>query len=888
MQEIPNLQMHELGALASTQTLILTVNNRFARRIVETLQRSLPTGQRTMEVPEIMPVGAWLRQLADELCFSDDFAPAAHVLDSFGSHYTWEQAIREVEAAAEGEGLLDMRQAASLASEADGLLDDWRITVVEPEYSPDYERFLRWRERYQQHLQDFDLDDANRSANRVLHALQAAALTPPFSTLVLAGFHELSPRFSLLLEALQQQGVQCYQLTPPALETVEEPVQVAAHDTDHEWRLAVQWAVEQLRAKPASKVAIVAAQLEKNVPLVHRLLSVACRGDGEQVPDLAWNVAVARPLTEWPLVRAALAWLEVMAALHRNQSVEASILGKALLAGACAGSTSEASARAVWDVNLRQWGEVTVGKLEWETGVAERLPVFSPAWDAAWAHLQQQPTRQSALGWAQCIRVLLQQLGFPGQESLDSHAFQVMEAFDARLGQFAQQTPVLSTLSFGRALSLLTRLLRETAFQPQRDPSARLDVLGMLEAEGGQWDAIWLLGLSDEVLPAAVRPNPFIPYSALRRVNAPRSTPERELQWARYLFSALCSSAQTVWVSYPQYQGEQLLRPSPLLKALAQQDYALPDADTTAQVLERVQDEHGPALSSDEKVRGGAGVLDTQARSPLWAFVKYRLSAAVLPRYAQVGEQNVRGEFLHSAIERIWKACTPPTQAGLQTWLTQHPEGVTDCIHNAAKETLQAYSERLRVLECERAEQVLRGWLAFELERPAFEVKAIEKPIVCSYQNLRLSMRLDRLDQLADGSVVVLDYKTSLNRRNPLDDWLRARPIELQLPLYAGQLQMEGEQVSGAALAWLNTRAPGVTGYAQQPLGDVMTPESASKKYALPDWETQVQQWQQSISALAAEFCAGYAANQLWNEQDLMFCDVLPMLRLNEVQDDHA
>lgn len=886
MQEIPYLQMHELGELESTQTLILTVNNRFARRILETLQRSLNAGQRTMAVPEIMPVGAWLRQLADELCFSESFAPAAHVLDSFGCHYAWEESIREEEAT-EGEGLLDMRQAAKLASEADTLLDDWQIDVIEAEQSPDYERFLRWRERYKNRLQESDLDDANRSANRVLQALQASALQPPFSTLVLAGFHELSPRFTLLLQALSAQGVTCYQLATPEVE-VSDPLQIAAHDSDQEWRLAVQWAVEQLRAHPHRRVAIVAAQLEKNVPLAHRLLSEACRGDGQNIPALAWNVAVARPLTEWPLVRAALAWLEVMAELLRTEKVAAGTLGKALLAGACAGSMSEASARVMWDVRLRQQGELSLDTLTWETALTERLPELHQAWGVAWAHLQAQPTRQSALGWAQCMRTLLQHLGFPGQESLDSHAFQVMEAFDAKLGQFAQQTPLLSTLRFGQALRLLTRLLRETAFQPQRDPSSRLDVLGMLEAEGGQWDAIWILGLSDEVLPAAVRPNPLIPYSALRRVNAPRSTPERELQWARYLFASLCGSAKTVRVSYPQYQGEQLLRPSPLLSTLDQQDYALPAVDTAGAALEYLRDEHGPALLQNTQIRGGAGVLDTQARSPLWAFVKYRLSAAALPDYAQVGEQNVRGQFLHSAIERAWEACEPRTQAGLALWLETQPEGLGQCIEKAAQETLHGYSARLRQLECERAEVVLRSWFGFELTRPDFEVRSLEQTLYWAYQNLSLSMRLDRLDQLADGSVVVLDYKTSLNRRNPLDDWLRPRPIELQLPLYAAHLQQQGEEVGGAALAWLNTRSPGVTGYAQQPFGDVTTPESASKKYDLPDWESQVQQWQQAIEALAAEFCAGYAANQLWNEQDLMFCDVLPMLRLNEVNDDHA
>ncbi|WP_262357983.1 hypothetical protein, partial [Bordetella pertussis] len=59
------------------------------------------------------------------------------------------------------------------------------------------------------------------------------------------------------------------------------------------------------------------------------------------------------------------------------------------------------------------------------------------------------------------------------------------------------------------------------SFQPQRDPSARLDVLGLLEAEGGAWDGIWVLGLTDDVLPASPKPNPLLPLAVLRQVGAP-------------------------------------------------------------------------------------------------------------------------------------------------------------------------------------------------------------------------------------------------------------------------------------------------------------------------------------------------------------------------------
>lgn len=77
-----------------------------------------------------------------------------------------------------------------------------------------------------------------------------------------------------------------------------------------------------------------------------------------------------------------------------------------------------------------------------------------------------------------------------------------------------------------------------------------------------------MLGLTDEVLPAIAKPNPFIPVQALRQAQAPRATPERERQWAEKIFEALCQTAPTIIVSSALFDGERALRPSPLIVSL--------------------------------------------------------------------------------------------------------------------------------------------------------------------------------------------------------------------------------------------------------------------------------------------------------------------------------
>jgi ATP-dependent exoDNAse (exonuclease V) beta subunit len=59
-----------------------------------------------------------------------------------------------------------------------------------------------------------------------------------------------------------------------------------------------------------------------------------------------------------------------------------------------------------------------------------------------------------------------------------------------------------------------------------------------------------------------------------------------------------------------------------------------------------------------------------------------------------------------------------------------------------------------------------------------------------------LQVRIDRIDELGDGSLAILDYKTS--ERGTPNDWLRDRPRDVQLPLYACHA---AARVSAAAIA---------------------------------------------------------------------------------------
>ncbi|WP_376992142.1 PD-(D/E)XK nuclease family protein, partial [Bordetella pertussis] len=418
----------------------------------------------------------------------------------------------------------------------------------------------------------------------------------------------------------------------------------------------------------------------------------------------------------------------------------------------------------------------------------------------------------------------------------------------------------------------------------QPDPSARLDVLGLLEAEGGAWDGIWVLGLTDDVLPASPKPNPLLPLAVLRQVGAPRATPEREREWAEGMFMALRRCAPEMIASHAAMDGERELRPSPLIVRAAPADWQ-PGTDAQVAALEQeiLDDSQGPPLQAERQSRGGLDVLDTQARNPLWAFVRHRLGGRAMAPYADAATVSVRGQFLHRALELVWRML--PDQEALHAAMAEGRLAalVEQAIGEAARTELAGYPAALRELECARAAAVLANWFDSEAQRQPFEVAQIEQEHSWQRGALALKVRLDRMDRLADGRALIVDYKTGAAPGRPESDWARARPVNLQLPFYASVLADGADtEVAGLMLAQIHARQVSAQGLAADDLGiEGVTPVEQSKAFEGQPWPRILQRWRAAVEMLADEYANGYAANVALRQDDLKFCDAMPFLRLH-------
>lgn len=858
------------------RVLVLTVNNRHARRLLAQLSAGLGDDRPVMAVPDILPFQAWVRQVTEQLAFVDDARLAAHRLDTFGSQLLWQRVIREAEPE---HYLLDIPQAAKLARDADQLMSSWMLSVPESAHTPDSRRFAVWRDAYRRRLDEADAEDDTLGLERVGEAMAAGQLRLDADTVVLAGFNELSPRLRHMLDIWAAAGVQVGRLAE-TLAPASQVRRVCAPSLEQEWQWAVDWAHRQLRRDPQGRYAILAPQLESQVPLAHRLLHSRLSGDG-----LAYNVAVARSLAEWPMVRAALAWLRLMAE-HVEGACTPAVAGRALLAGHCAAHESEAGARAALDAQWRHKAVLRLSRADLLNDLHGAAPRLARAWEAVQALLPSARDMANAFAWVARFKSLLSALGFPGGMALDSAAHQALEAFEQALDALGRQRVVLQDIDFDEALRALRTLLMQTAFQPQRDLGARLDVLGLLEAEGGRWDGVWMLGLTDEVLPAAPSPNPFVPLVVQRHAGTPRATPERELEWARASYEMLRRCAPEIIVSSAAFEGERELRPSPFVARLAPDEAFAPQAQAAPRAeLEAVADDYGPALASGQSTPGGVAVLETQARNPLWAFVKYRLRARQLPAYADPAQQTVRGMFLHACAELFFASVRSQQhlrelQGGDGAALR---EALREQIRRAARQHLSDYAPVVRELECERALAVMLAWTQCELNRAPYEIVALEEENVWEHGALRLKLRLDRVDRLGSGERVIIDYKTGAGRLDPHADWVRQPPLSLQLPFYAAVLGGAAHDVAALALVRLHAREVAVSGLADADAGlEGVAGLADWKELDGMDWPALMARWRRDIEGLASAYASGWAANATRHPSDLDYCDVLPFLRLHE------
>ena len=216
---------------------------------------------------------------------------------------------------------------------------------------------------------------------------------------------------------------------------------------------------------------------------------------------------------------------------------------------------------------------------------------------------------------------MLRDAGWPGERSISSHEQQAIRAWKDALSSLASLDLIQPSLDYRASLDWLRDITAHTLFQPE-DEGAPIQVMGLFESSGLSFDHLWVMGLHEEALPQPARPHPFLPLGLQRAHKLPRSSAERELEVATMVMRRLEISAREIVWSYPRFEGDTPLAPSPLLKRASMWTPPIAENIRAAASLETFADPCAPPVLPESMQSGGTRLLLDMAACPFraWAF----------------------------------------------------------------------------------------------------------------------------------------------------------------------------------------------------------------------------------------------------------------------------
>ncbi|HEY2629161.1 MAG TPA: PD-(D/E)XK nuclease family protein [Usitatibacter sp.] len=845
---------------------VLTPNLRLARSLSREFDRSQAGGGLgTWETADILPLGAFVRRLWDDAVYSGEGPSVPLLLAPAQEQALWEVTLAQAHAS---QVLVALAPAAAQCRDAWLLLHQWRLVDrIGEAQSVDTRAFVDWSSRYRRATDEKRQLDAARLPDAIAPLLGHAAIRKP-RVVALFGFEQMAPQSLDFLEALRAQGVELVDVSVPRREG--RSIRVELTEAKDEISAAARWARARLEANPAASIGVVVPDLAQSRSRVQRIFASTMR-PGHLVAREAvaqpFNISLGSPLADHPVAADALLVLELAGGIASFEDASRVVRSPFI-----AGAEAELGVRARLDARLRRRCGPALG-LEALTRLCNspnspRAPLLVEALDALVKFRQSDLLGNRGLSeWAKAFSEVLRMAGFPGERTLDSPESQALDKWHELLCDLATVERVAPKMNYVSALRRARQLAHDTLFQPEGS-DVPIQVTGVLESAGLEFDHLWVTGLVDDAWPLPARPNPFVPIALQRAVGIPQADPVTSLELDRRITRGWMQAASEVVFSHSRMRGESELSPSPLIAGIASvslEDLSIPpvaslrDAIRRAGTVTTLDDSRAPPPPT-AAVSGGTGLFKDQAACPFRAFARYRLHCRDGLDSPRAGLDPMdRGNVVHAMLAELWKALG--NKERLDAIGDAELDGVVVSSVDKALEQLKRRRADVLAgafgrLERERLVRIAHEWLAKERNRGDFEVVAIEDKQPATFGGVTVNVKLDRMDSVPGVGHFVIDYKTGEAKPAAL---LLPRMDEPQLAMYA----LSRPNVGAVAFAHVRTGGMEFRGLAKS--ADVATGVALAGKgssnvaKAYPTWDRALGLWKAELDAIGQEYAGGVA-----------------------------
>ncbi|HEX4049261.1 MAG TPA: PD-(D/E)XK nuclease family protein [Steroidobacteraceae bacterium] len=790
--------------------------------------------------PDILPWGAWVERELEQARSRGE--PLPRRLSSAEQWQLWREVVLQCSEPLQmlaPERLVDPVRRASAVLEDEGL-------TLDRTSSPEAALLLEAQAAYRHRCRELGALGSDSW-------VQCRAYLRPSAQLMLAGFTHLGAERRRWLE---QHGAVVLEADDSGWPACQPHVSAHASPAT-ESQAAADWCVEQLSQDPSARLLLIVPRLGQQRHHWLRALSqrldprgVLGTDSGERAP---YVIEGGRALAEHPLVSTAL---DVIALASGRADLEqlSALLRSPYLTG------WDLPSRLRLDLWLREQGldpPTLAGLIPQSELIGAQAGIQSAALAQALYEALQVPPQSTVGSWAECFAEWLARCGWPG-EDLGSEEQQVRLRFDALLGELAALDPAARRLSLDQAVDLLQERAQREHFEPASDDVA-VTVTASLEDPIARYDGIWVAGLSVDAWPGPAQTDPLIPASLQRQAGLPGSTPALQLAQARRLQGVWSRCARACVLSWAAGEEDAPAEASALLQGLPAvtpaAHFELADWLASRPVtLQSWMEPRGALWAPGRALRGGARLLELQSLCPFRAYAQLRLGACELDAAERGVAPRERGRILHRALQLFWEAVRVSQGLHGDTATTRLEEQAARCARQAIQEHAPRAGGLLSSLllehECERTRVLLLRLVDWERAREPFAAAALESPAQLVLAGHHLPLRLDRVDRLQDGRLLVIDYKSG--KPQPFDAH-GERPEQPQLAAYALAL---GHDVAAVAMVYFGGSKISVRGAADR---DGRLPKLGGLPAGL-DWSALQTQWRERLGALAQEFVDGHAA----------------------------
>jgi probable DNA repair protein len=862
---------------------VITPGRRLARALKSEFDRTQALrGATVWDSADILPISAFIERIYEDAQYSAYSMGSGRLpalLKPVQEQVLWENVINRSEA---GEVLLAVAETARLAREAWQLAHAWHLTpgLKSLPLNEDARAFRDWARCYEEMTFGGNQIDGARLYNLISELCGHTEISKP-RRLVCYSFDLVTPQQSVLLTSLREAGCEVVVAQRSQPRPHGNVSRIACGNSADEIGRAANWARARLEDNSSARIGVVIPEFSRHRSKVMRIFRSIMAPDphhslvGRAERILPFNASLGVALASYPLVSTALLALEL--ASEEIEFERASLL---LRSPFLAGSETEMMDRVRLDVWLRKRAQPTI-TFEWLLTLIERkdsdayCPLLAQGLSTFARYKAKLHGLHKPSALAREISEALRLLGFPGERDLDSSEYQTLKKWQEVLADFAALDSVLSRIRYGEALARLRRMTAEVMFQPET-PDVPIQILGVLESDGLAFDHLWVMGLSDEAWPPQPRPNPFLPRELQQAAGFPIGSAEAALKFGHRLTDAWISAADEVVLSYPQHSDDREARklsPSPLIPDISPDpagELVLPEYPEypdyralihDARRLEQLADDKVSLETpgtADGSIRGGVAVIKDHAACQFRAFALHRLGAES-PESPSAGLGAAeRGTLLHHVLAQVWRQLKTKntldiiSNEDLDALLTRSAD---EAIAYLRRERPAALPGRLAEIEQRRLVRLVREWLDQERKRDEFTVVAVEDKRRVEIGGLELTSRLDRVDELADGRRIIIDYKSRAPAaRGLLDERLE----EPQLPLY-----LVTSERDAAAIAFAQVRAGEMRFVTLARDHDLLPGASAFPGPRMGDryrsWEELIEAWHVNLASIAASFSSGDA-----------------------------